>query len=231
MMLLKELDWYGQSLAKLDYAQKNIEVLKSVTNYSIGHQIFINLMLNLMKSPMEYATQAVQKSNGLKGRNVNGYIPHKYPNQNYKKYKNVIKEKLGRDDEGLVKIYYNLQTKNNIYYDFNTMQNDEKHASINAHTKITSHNISNKVGNIIFKDCIIITEDNNTASGISLDGRELDVSELGITSSNEELYFDYNNKPVILFLEEIFEMVNLFVIEIKEYIEQKESPSSDVQNN
>lgn len=41
-------------------------------------------------------------------------------------------------------------------------------------------------------------------------------------SYDEIVYFEYNNKEVFEFLYEVFELVNNFVLDIKEYIDKKE---------
>lgn len=66
MILLKEADWFRQSVYKLDYVLMEIDFLKSVQKHSVYDQIRINTLLNLLKSPMEYAVQALTHFKGKK---------------------------------------------------------------------------------------------------------------------------------------------------------------------
>lgn len=40
-------------------------------------------------------------------------------------------------------------------------------------------------------------------------------------SDKEELYFEYNNREVFSFLDDVYHMVNNFVMDIKEHIDNR----------
>ncbi|RIL18724.1 hypothetical protein BUY97_14250, partial [Staphylococcus gallinarum] len=54
-----------------------------------------------------------------------------------------------------------------------------------------------------------------------IDDKEIDITKNEGYTYEEELYFEYNNKEVFSFLDEVYHMVNNFVLDIKEYIENR----------
>lgn len=61
MILFKDLDWYQQCIYKMEYFLKEIEILKQKRSFELFDQIRLNTLLNIIKSPMEYATLALTK--------------------------------------------------------------------------------------------------------------------------------------------------------------------------
>ena len=65
----------------------------------------------------------------------------------------------------------------------------------------------------------IIRDEGSESKGIVIDGKEIDITKNEGYTYEEELYFEYNNREVFSFLDEVYHMVNNFVLDIKEYIE------------
>ena len=55
MKRLKELTLYDQSIQKLEFYLYHIELLKQKQAINLNDQIMINLLLNVLKSSMEYS--------------------------------------------------------------------------------------------------------------------------------------------------------------------------------
>lgn len=219
MILFKDLDWYQQSIYKLEYFLKEIELLKQKTNFGMFDHIRLNALLNIVKSPMEYAILALTKNVSNKS---NAYVPFRKTYFDDKKFRQIIKEKIGYVDNDIFSIYNKL-FENNLYTSFNNMQNDEKHSHINVHNKYVTENTGNieYPGGIVIKNNIIVREFGTDQKGLVYNNEESDLSQNEGYTYEEELYFEYNNREVFSFLDEVYHMVNNFVIDIKDYIEKR----------
>lgn len=216
MILLKDADWYQQSIYKLDYVLMEIEFLKSVRKLSVYEQIRVNTLLNILKTPMEYAIQALTR---FKGITTTSSIPHKQKHHTEEKYKHHIQKKFGWVDESILTILNKL-FENDLYESFNNMQNSEKHSHINIQVKTISKDIGyTKQNNIIMQDIKVIGNEDNIDNLIKFNDKEIDWSRVEGYDYNEILYFEYNNREVFSFLDDVYQMVNNFVIDIKEYID------------
>ncbi|PTI37519.1 hypothetical protein BU056_12395, partial [Staphylococcus succinus] len=158
MILLKDADWFQQSTYKLDYVLMEIDFLKSVQKLSVYDQIRMNTLLNLLKTPMEYAVQALTR---FKGKTTTSFIPHKQKSHTKEKYKQHIQKKFGWVDEPILTILNKL-FENDLYESFNSMHNNEKHSHINIQVKTISKAIGfTEQNNIIMQDIKIIGNEDN----------------------------------------------------------------------
>jgi len=219
MILLKEADWFRQSVYKLDYVLMEIDFLKSVQKHSVYDQIRINTLLNLLKSPMEYAVQALTH---FKGKKTTSFIPHKQKHYTKDKYKQYVQKKFGWIDEPILNILNGL-FEDDLYECFNDMHNNEKHSNINIQRKKIIENSGLGVygNNIVINNVTIIRDEDSDNKGIVIDDKEIDITKNEGYTYEEELYFEYNNREVFSFLDEVYHMVNNFVLDIKEYIENR----------
>ncbi|WHI53736.1 hypothetical protein [Mammaliicoccus lentus] len=220
MILFNELSWYEQCNYKMEYFIKEIEYLKQKDVLNMYDQIRINTLLNIIKSPMEYATFALTQT---VGKQKNAYIPFRKPYMDDKNYKKEINKKFGYVDETIFNIYNKL-FESDVYEQFNDMHNNEKHTSINDHVEYISENtgVMNLPGNINIGNNTIKRPKDGESKGVVLYGEELDLTQNKGYSYDEEIYFEYNNREVFEFLDEVFNLVNNFVVDIKEYIDNKE---------
>ena len=210
MKRLKELTLYDQSIQKLEFYLYHIELLKQKQAINLNDQIMINLLLNVLKSSMEYSIKYL--------RNYN--IPNKNDFKNDENFYNVLEQRFGVRDEKGRTIFDNLFSTN-LYNEFNKMQNNEKHSNINIQRKKVIENSGLGVygNNNVINNFTIIRDEGSESKGIVIDGKEIDITKNEGYTYEEELYFEYNNREVFSFLDEVYHMVNNFVLDIKEYIE------------
>lgn len=217
MILFKDLDWYQQCIYKMEYFLKEIEILKQKESFDLFDQIRLNTLLNIIKSPMEYATLALTKSVSNKS---NAFVPFRKNDFDDKNFRKIIKEKIGYVDDDIFSIYNRLFV-DDLYKQFNDMQNYEKHSHINVHNQYVTENTGTieYPGGIIIKDNVIVRKLGTDQKGLVYNNEESDLSQNKGYTYEEELYFEYNNREVFSFLDEVYHMVNNFVLDIKEYIE------------
>lgn len=103
------------------------------------------------------------------------------------------------------------------------MHNNEKHSNINIQRKKIIENSGLGVygNNIVINNVTIIRDEDSDNKGIVIDDKEIDITKNEGYIYEEELYFEYNNREVFSFLDEVYHMVNNFVLDIKEYIENR----------
>lgn len=217
MILFKDLDWYQQCIYKMKYFSKEIEILKQKESFELFDQIRLNTLLNIIKSPMEYATLALTKSVSNKR---NAFVPFRKTYFDDKKFRKIIKEKLGYVDDDIFSIYNRLFV-DDLYKQFNDMHNYEKHTQINTHIEYITENTGYMEfpGNIIINNSIIKRAKGSEQKGVTWNEENIDISENEGYTYKEELYFEYNDKEVFSFLDDVYHMVYKFVTDIKEYIE------------
>ncbi|MCG1310310.1 hypothetical protein ACUXKH_000837 [Staphylococcus epidermidis] len=216
-MLFKDLDWYQQCIYKMNYFLEEIKILKEKKDFEVNDQIRINILLNVIKSPMEYATLALVRKVSKKD---NAFLPFRQSYYDDKKFKSHIKEKLGYVDAGIYSIFNQLFV-DDLYTQFNDMQNNEKHSGINIHRKKIIENSGYGVygNNIIINNYTSVRDEETKSTGIVINGEEIDITKNEGYTLKNEIYFEYNNREVFEFLDEVYQMVNNFVIDIKHYIE------------
>lgn len=182
----------------------------------------INLLLNVFKSSMEYSIQYLRNDNNISNSEMS-YILNKDDFKNMERYYELLKQRFGVDDKKGRDIFDNLFITN-TYNQFNKMQNNEKHARINTHEDYIIENTGtmNLPSGINIGNNTIIRPKDGESKGVSLDGEELDLTQNEGYSYDEAIYFEYNNREVFEFLDEVFNLVNNFVVDIKEYIDNKE---------
>ncbi|MDW4058628.1 hypothetical protein QI253_11040 [Staphylococcus saprophyticus] len=217
MILFKDLDWYQQCIYKMEYFLKEIEILKQKESFELFDQIRLNTLLNIIKSPMEYATLALTKSVSNKS---NAFVPFRKNNFDDKNFRKIIKEKIGYVDDDIFSIYNRLFV-DDLYKQFNDMHNYEKHTQINTHIEYITENTGymELPGNIIINNITNVRRKESNQNIVTWDDREIDITKNEGYTYEEELYFEYNNREVFSFLDEVYHMVNNFVLDIKEYIE------------
>ncbi|MGC9604881.1 hypothetical protein ACO2FP_10975 [Staphylococcus warneri] len=64
--------------------------------------------------------------------------------------------------------------------------------------------------------------EDNVDTLIMPNSRKIDFSKVKDYSYKEEIYFEYNNREVFEFLDDVYQMVNNFVIDIREYIDKRD---------
>lgn len=222
MKKLKDLDFLEQSVQKLEFCLIHIDNLKNKEELDMNDQIMINLLLNVFKSSMEYSIQSIRKCNKV-SKNKSSNIPNKKEAKTIEEFYETLNERFGVNDENGRSVFDNLFLTN-TYSHFNKMQNDEKHVRINTHIEHITENTGyiNLPGNINIGDNTITRTKEGDSKGVVLDGEELNLTQNKGYSYDEQIYFEYNNREVFEFLEEVFDLVNNFVIDIKEYIKNKE---------
>ena len=222
MKKLKDLDSHEQSVQKLEFCLFHIDNLKKKEVLDMNDQIMINLLLNVFKSSMEYSIQYLRNDNNISNSEMS-YILNKDDFKNMERYYELLKQRFGVDDKKGRDIFDNLFITN-TYNQFNKMQNNEKHARINTHEDYIIENTGtmNLPSGINIGNNTIIRPKDGESKGVSLDGEELDLTQNEGYSYDEAIYFEYNNREVFEFLDEVFNLVNNFVVDIKEYIDNKE---------
>lgn len=103
------------------------------------------------------------------------------------------------------------------------MHNYEKHTQINTHIEYITENTGymELPGNIIINNITNVRRKESNQNIVTWDDREIDITKNEGYTYKEELYFEYNNREVFSFLDEVYHMVNNFVLDIKEYIENR----------
>lgn len=222
MKKLKDLNLHEQSLQKLEFCLFHIDNLNKKEVLDMNDQIMINLLLNVFKSSMEYSIQYLRSYNQI-SKSEKQYILNKEEFKNMERYYELLEQRFGVDDKKGRDIFDAL-FEANTYNQFNKMQNDEKHAQINKHEDYIIENIGNinLPGDITIANSTIIRSKDSESKGMVIDEEELDLSGTEGYSYDEAIYFEYNNREVFEFLYEVFELVNNFVLDIKEYIDNKE---------
>ncbi|MFI3131326.1 MULTISPECIES: hypothetical protein [Mammaliicoccus] len=222
MKKLKDLDSYEQSVQKLEFCLFHIENLKKKEVLDMNDQIMINLLLNVFKSSMEYSIQYLRSHNNI-SKSEKSYILNKEDFKNIERYYELLEQRFGVDDKKGRDIFDNL-FKTKIYNQFNKMQNNEKHAQINEHEDYIIENTGNLFlpGKINIGNNIITRRNDGESKGVVIDGKEIDLSRNEGYSYDEAIYFEYNKREVFEFLYEVYELVNNFVVDIKEYVDSKE---------
>ncbi|PNY96877.1 hypothetical protein CD151_02045, partial [Staphylococcus chromogenes] len=141
MKSLGYVDWYENCQYKFKYVDREVGELKNKEKLDIYDEIKLNTLLNVLKSPMDYANLELAKLfTDNPSRRVG--IPFRKKNLTDELFKNKISEKLEMDnnivDQEIFKIFDEL-FKDKTYEIFNEMQNEEKHVHINTHNKEVTH--------------------------------------------------------------------------------------------
>ncbi|RIN05667.1 hypothetical protein BU092_04935, partial [Staphylococcus warneri] len=176
---------------------------------------------NVYKSVMEYSIQRIKKHNNV-SKNKKPYIPNKKEMKSIETFYNLLNERFGVNDNRGREIFDSL-FYTETYNEFNKMQNNEKHSMINVQFK----NITKGIGyteqkGVIIKDVSISGHEDNVDTLIMPNSRKIDFSKVKDYSYKEEIYFEYNNREVFEFLDDVYQMVNNFVIDIREYIDKRD---------
>ncbi|MCJ1765549.1 hypothetical protein [Mammaliicoccus sciuri] len=221
MKKLKNLDSYEQSVQKLEFCLFHIDNLNNKEVLDMNDQIMINLLLNVFKSSMEYSIQYLRQFNKVSKKRTS-YIPNKKEINNTEKFYELLKHRFGVEDNKGREIFDSLFSTE-IYTQFNSMQNKEKHSYINVQTKHITKRIGHTEQNGMTIKNVGLTANEDAIDNLILLGEEkIDYEKVDGYSYDEIVYFEYNNKEVFEFLYEVFELVNNFVVDIKEYIDSKE---------
>lgn len=221
MKKLKDLDSHEQSVQKLEFCLFQIDKLKKKEVIDMNDQIMINLLLNVFKSSMEYSIQYLRNHNNI-SKSEKPYILNKEDFKNTERYYELLKQRFGVDDQKGKNIFDNLFVTN-TYNQFNNMQNKEKHAQINTHKKTITKSIGYTVQNgITIENVDIIGNEDSIDNNILVNDEKINYENVEGYSYEEIVYFEYNSREVFEFLYEVFELVNNFIIDIKEYIDNKE---------
>ncbi|RTX72731.1 hypothetical protein CD117_07960 [Mammaliicoccus sciuri] len=221
MKKLKDLDSHEQSVQKLEFCLFHIDNLKKKEVLDMNDQIMINLLLNVFKSSMEYSIQYLRNHNNI-SKSEKPYILNKEDFKNMERYYELLKQRFGVDDKKGRDIF-DVLFETSTYNQFNNMQNKEKHAQINTHTKTITKSIGYTVQKgITIENVDIIGNEDNIDNNILINDEKINYDQVEGYSYDEIVYFEYNNKEVFEFLYEVFELVNNFVVDIKEYVDSKE---------
>lgn len=221
MKKLKDLDSHEQSVQKLEFCLFHIDNLNNKEVLDMNDQIMINLLLNVFKSSMEYSIQYLRQFNNVSKKRTS-YIPNKKEINKTEEFYELLKHRFGVEDNKGREIFDSLFSTE-IYTQFNSMQNKEKHAQINTHTKTITKSIGYTVQNgITIENVDIIGNEDNIDNNILINDEKINYDQVEGYSYDEIVYFEYNNKEVFEFLYEVFELVNNFVVDIKEYVDSKE---------
>ncbi|MFI3377685.1 hypothetical protein [Mammaliicoccus sciuri] len=222
MKKLKDLDSHEQSVQKLEFCLFHIDTLKKKEVLDMNDQIMINLLLNVFKSSMEYSIQYLRRTNNVPKRQLS-YIPNKNDFKKVEKFYELLKQRFGVGDKKGRDIFDAL-FEANTYNQFNKMQNDEKHAQINTHEDYIIENTGKMFlpGKINIENNIITRRNDGESKGVVIDGKEIDLSRNDGYSYDEAIYFEYNKREVFEFLYEVYELVNNFIVDIKDYVDSKE---------
>lgn len=221
MKKLKDLDSHEQSVQKLEFCLFHIDNLMKKEVLDMNDQIMINLLLNVFKSSMEYSIQYLRNHNNI-SKSEKPYILNKEDFKNMERYYELLKQRFGVDDKKGRDIF-DVLFETSTYNQFNNMQNKEKHAQINTHTKTITKSIGYTVQKgITIENVDIIGNEDNIDNNILINDEKINYDQVEGYSYDEIVYFEYNNKEVFEFLYEVFELVNNFVVDIKEYVDSKE---------
>ncbi|WP_145435317.1 hypothetical protein [Staphylococcus hominis] len=219
-MFLKDADWYKNCQLKLDYVKNEKEELKRKKEnekLDVYDEIKINTWLNILKSPMEYATYELTKRTCKK---TTSFIPFRKSQYTDKQYRNKIRTKFDYVNNSIFNIMNEL-FKTNLYEEFNNMHNIEKHQYINVHHKKVTEKVDEIVlpgNNKIVSPTFIGNGEN---SNVIINDEELDITKLDGYEYEEKYYFIENNREVFNFIEEVIRMVENFVESINYYLNNR----------
>lgn len=221
MKSLFDANWYEKCQYKFEYVNREVKELKNKEKLDIYDEIKLNTLLNVLKSPMEYAHRALAIFFGESSESIIKF-PIWKENETEGEFKKKIKKpkKLKKqiecENSDILEIYKKL-FKDNTCEIFNDMQNDEKHNDINTHY-------------IEIRNTTIFSLYNDSVSEIdSITGLEdPNIVKMSKGSSNlqehyyeKKYYFYYKGEKideVFTFLNKIEGMAKEFVEDIKNYI-------------
>lgn len=214
MTSLNEGDWYQNCIYKIKYVEREIELLREKEKLDMYDEIKINTLLNVLKSPMEYATRELSNKFGKNS----AFIPFRKSEYTDQKYRNILKEKIGYVDNKIYNIYNEL-FNDTLYQTFNNMHNSEKHVEIGKHRKEVTHTTEFSVypNNIIVQNLSIKGPEG--FNPISINEKKVDLTDYHY---EEKYYFLYENdidEEVFSFLNKVKKMVVKFIDEINLYIQ------------
>lgn len=231
------LDWFDQCVLRLDFANEEIEKISEYLKITRYYPIQINNILANLRSPIDYSISAVKREVGYDDGRTN--FPFKQENQSIQSYKKTVNTMLGVCDDELINILLSIQKHNDVKWfdDLNKIYNKDKHQSIV--TLLPKKYQKVEGGRGFFKFSFEfegdIAEDfvfPNFAPAFLPNGLTLrDFKRHPSYQSHDIVVFQYNQEPIYDFLKEVLEGVNEFIIDIKEYIENKKNLSSDSQEN
>lgn len=219
MKSLDDANWFENCQYKFEYVDCEVRELKYKEKLDIYDEIKINTLLNVLKSPMEYANLELAKILGKKQKSSIPFRKEKYTDEDFMK---AIRNKLQYVDQEIFNIFNKL-FKDKNYEIFNNMQNDEKHSHINTHYKEVTHTTELAIfpNNIVLKNVSITGPEDFNA--IEYNGQPVDLSNSQGYTYEEVYYFYYKNEnigEVFTFLDKVKDMAKEFVEDIKNYIEK-----------
>lgn len=190
MIKLENADWYQNCNFKIEYVDIEKSELQKKEKLNVYDQIKINTLLNILKSPMEYATYELSNKFGKS----NSFIPFRKKGTTNNKYKEHLKNNIGHVDETIYNIFNNL-FESSLYETFNTMHNDEKHIKINVHYKEITQTTECAVypNNIVLNNIKVVGD---MSSGIAINGKEVDLSQSTGYHYEEEYFFVYKGEII-----------------------------------
>ncbi|MDP4447527.1 hypothetical protein [Staphylococcus hyicus] len=221
MKSLFDANWYEKCQYKFEYVNREVKELKNKEKLDIYDEIKLNTLLNVLKSPMDYAYLELVKTIGKinidetsKNKLSIPFRPQKYTDGDFKKR---IICKVGCVNKEIFKIFNKL-FEDKTYEIFNNMQNDEKHNHINTHYIEVSHKTEFSFYNDSVSEIDSITgeEDQNVVK------MSKGSSNLQEHYYEENYYFYYKDKKVgevFSFLNKVENMAKEFVEGIKVYID------------
>lgn len=232
MKKLNELSWFEQCIVKLDVAQDSIHQLESQKVFDVHDQVKVNMILGLLKSPIDYSINAIQSKYGREKKKA--YVPYLKENQSYESFKVKLLNELGTDSDEALQLILSVQEIEGIqwYSQLNEMNNTEKHNSITLHKKRIIENSGHLIlpgNNIISNNIFEYSEDSNSRQ-IVIDGESIDFTSAEGYSREEFLTFDFNGEPVFDFLNLSLNKVNDFIIDTYILLEGQE-PSLSIMEN
>ena len=229
MKKLEELNWFEQCVVKLEVAQEMIEILEAKEVFSVHDQVKINMILGLLKSPMEYSIGAIQSKYGKEKER--SYVPIKRNGQSNEDFKKYFKSKLGTDSDEVLKLLLSVQETEGVHWhrQLHEMNNNEKHSSITLHTKMITEHIDRIVlpGNNVLIDSSFSYKEGSNSKFLVVDGKEVDLTNTKGFTRSTSLVFDNNGEDVFEFLKLSFDGVNKFIIDTYVLLEGKE-PEFDI---
>lgn len=223
MKSLVDVDWYEHCQYKFKYVDREVGELKNKEKLDIYDEIKLNTLLNVLKSPMDYANLELAKLFTDKP-SPRVIIPFREKNYTDERFKNEIKKQLKIKnnivDQEMFEIFDEL-FKDKTYKIFNTMQNIEKHAYINSHhnelkrtTEFSFYNVNNSEIDSFAKG-----EDSKV---VKMSNKSNDSSKFQGNYYKEIYYFYYEEEKVdevFGFLNKVENMAKKFVEDIKNYID------------
>lgn len=227
MRKLAEMDWFDNSCLKLEFCLFHIEQMKSLQSFTLLDQVMVNVILNTLKHPFDYAAYTMQRTYAKNkvSKRLNTEIPFRLEDSTFDKYYHYFKLKTQIFNKDIAKLYWDMQ-ESRVYEIFNKMQNNEKHSAINIHKVVKTENIPfMRIGGMNISNITM----SDVKHPVVVGDKEIDVTQFEGYSSYETLSFEYKDLEVFDFLMEVWQLANNFIIDIKEYMENKENPSSNDQ--